>query len=196
MRLSSCCYWSAESEADNASIVSIAFDRDEVDSLPKRHSENARALCVNADALTTVVNSGDDSGRQQLHDDIRIDSEVITPLIEQKSDPSFNCDDATTIIEKAICADSALSKLDGDLGRIYRQALLRDPSVKGSQIKWIKDRNSDCEADLYCLKYYTQDRIEYFNREMAGGELGRAKPPRGTSRKRSGTQALAGRSAN
>ncbi len=89
--------------------------------------------------------------------------------IERESDPSFNCDDAATETEIAICADSALSKLDGELGRVYRHALRRDPLVKGSQRKWIKERNSDCDADLYCLKYYTEDRIKYLSGTISDG---------------------------
>lgn len=94
------------------------------------------------------------------------------PLVENESNPSFNCDDATTETEMAICADSALKKLDGELGRVYRRALIRDPLVKESQRKWIKERNSDCEADVYCLKYYTEDRIQYLMRNITGGTSG------------------------
>jgi uncharacterized protein len=78
---------------------------------------------------------------------------------------SFDCAKAATIIEKSICSDAALSRLDGELGEIY--ALLRSQlsgeeakKLKRDQVKWIQERNKACRSgSTSCLSASIGTRI-------------------------------------
>lgn len=74
----------------------------------------------------------------------------------------FPCSKAATPTEKAICADPALSALDGRLAATYRAALERlsgaspeegaaGAAVKADQRVWLRERDS-CGADAACLR--------------------------------------------
>ncbi|ALJ38676.1 DUF1311 domain-containing protein [Azospirillum brasilense] len=74
----------------------------------------------------------------------------------------FPCSKAATPTEKAICADPALSALDGRLATTYRAALERlsgaspeegaaGAAVKADQRAWLRERDS-CGADAACLR--------------------------------------------
>lgn len=74
----------------------------------------------------------------------------------EKPGPSFDCAKATTKVEKMICADAELSKLDADLDRVYGEALRKasdPPTLKKQQRGWLKERNrcerTTCLADQY-----------------------------------------------
>lgn len=73
---------------------------------------------------------------------------------------SFDCAKASTKVEKAICADEELSKLDEDLGKAYSEALPKAPdpeSLKQQQKQWLRERNK-C-SDTACLKQAYQTRL-------------------------------------
>lgn len=66
---------------------------------------------------------------------------------------SFNCAKASTNIEKMICGNAELSKLDEELNAAYKIVLQdekRENTIKQAQKLWIKERNS-C-LDIICLK--------------------------------------------
>jgi uncharacterized protein len=74
---------------------------------------------------------------------------------------SFSCDKAQSRIEKAICADAALSDLDEYLGRYYsaaRSALGRAADcLRADQAQWLRTRNA-CN-DAACLKKVYLERL-------------------------------------
>lgn len=75
---------------------------------------------------------------------------------------SFDCAKASTMMEKMICADAELSKLDEDLGEAYRKALQQNDVKQGaieSQRNWLKLERNVC-ADVPCLKQAYQKRIK------------------------------------
>src|SRR5271169_5220376 len=86
---------------------------------------------------------------------------LLAPLTSAQA-ASFDCSKAQTKIEKLICGDDELSKLDEDLGRAYQQALLRSGDDKPQEIKeqrfWIKIIHMSCK-DTACLKELYQKRI-------------------------------------
>lgn len=65
---------------------------------------------------------------------------------------SFDCDEAKSAVEKMICTDTELSKLDEEMAAAYKTALggPSPGSVKETQKKWLKTRNQ-CR-DAACLK--------------------------------------------
>jgi len=73
---------------------------------------------------------------------------------------SFDCGKATTNIDKMICADAALSKLDEELNAAYKAALQdgkQADSIKRAQKQWMKERNG-CE-DAACVKRVYEARL-------------------------------------
>ena len=64
---------------------------------------------------------------------------------------SFDCAKATSVTEKAICADDWLSELDNKLSVAWKKVSGFDPVVmKSSQLRWLKLRDA-CGADASCL---------------------------------------------
>ncbi len=80
---------------------------------------------------------------------------------------SFDCTKAKSTVEKAICTDTELSKLDEDLSKVYKDALKEHPVenyVKTRQRAWIKT-NSYCDKSklVNCLKENYKGRIKQLN---------------------------------
>jgi uncharacterized protein len=74
---------------------------------------------------------------------------------------SFDCAKAGTKVEKLICADAALSKLDEDLNVAYKAAVQdkqQTGAIKQAQKRWMKERNS-C-ADVACVKWLYEIRLQ------------------------------------
>lgn len=92
---------------------------------------------------------------------------------------SFNCAKAQTQVEKMICSDVELTKLDKQLGQAWKRHL-RDnkfqDQFRNTQKQWMGHRN-EC-ADAECLKQTYQARLqqmatgkEYFLRDGEGEPL-------------------------
>lgn len=74
---------------------------------------------------------------------------------------SFDCEKVGTKVEKLICANADLSKLDEDLASAYGSALAqadKPDTLKQAQKTWLKLRNT-C-ADPTCVKRAYESRIE------------------------------------
>lgn len=79
---------------------------------------------------------------------------------------SFSCAKAGSAVEKAVCADERLSRLDSDLGKAYAQAVAAtaDPTaLRAAQRTWLKQRDT-CGADQACLRQSYEQRL----RDIAG----------------------------
>jgi uncharacterized protein len=66
---------------------------------------------------------------------------------------SFDCAKATTAVEKMICDDEKLSKLDDALDSVYRESITVSSDIapiKKGQMSWLKKRNA-CK-DKKCIK--------------------------------------------
>ena len=84
---------------------------------------------------------------------------------------SFDCREATTETEIAICNDPELGALDELLGILYQQSLRAndwdsetkesDQSLINSQIRWIDQRNTLCRGSTSCLYEIYTDRTTY-----------------------------------
>lgn len=97
-------------------------------------------------------------------------------MLEELPDlePSFNCDLASSKVEKAICSSPKLKLYDKYLSYIYLKGIEGSiKNIKSKQRKWMKyDRcNSDGNGDLvYCLESSYKQRIReiesvFFKRE-------------------------------
>jgi uncharacterized protein len=69
---------------------------------------------------------------------------------------SFDCGKAATKVEKMICNDAELSKLDEELGSAYKSALqdIKHAAIlKESQKQWLKDRDSYVDSEYWKQSY-------------------------------------------
>lgn len=74
---------------------------------------------------------------------------------------SFDCKKAKTAVEKMICSDESLSKLDEELAKVYAQALTAVPdrnTLKKEQREWVKNKRNTCN-DTNCLLISYKNRI-------------------------------------
>lgn len=88
-----------------------------------------------------------------------------TPAVQGAS---FDCRKASTAVEKVICADEEISKLDDELGRAYRTAVNigEHAELRRTQTEWLKNRDDVCgdsgpgaQPDRRCLKTAYEFRI-------------------------------------
>ncbi len=79
---------------------------------------------------------------------------------------SFNCKNAHSDTEKAICASAQLNQLDEDMAQLYRSRLADLPKkgadfIKQSQTVWLRQRDLECKINITeCLTQLYQDRID------------------------------------
>jgi len=78
---------------------------------------------------------------------------------------SFDCSKAKSDVEKAICQDDELSKLDEKLSEVYTSFYLLTKEIKTDQRDWIKQRNR-CQDDSCIMEAYTT-RLEELNTSLA-----------------------------
>src|SRR4051794_20306614 len=71
---------------------------------------------------------------------------------------SFNCAKASIHVEKIICSDAELSKLDDSLGRLFSFLPDGGNSVVINQKKWLRETRNACN-DSQCLKTVYSARI-------------------------------------
>jgi uncharacterized protein len=73
----------------------------------------------------------------------------------------FDCNRATTLVEKLVCADQGLSQLDESLSKTYKEVLrwARDPAgFKREQVKWLREVRDLC-TDGPCLEKEYRNRL-------------------------------------
>ncbi|MDI1279665.1 lysozyme inhibitor LprI family protein [Methylobacter sp.] len=74
---------------------------------------------------------------------------------------SFDCAKAQSKVEKLICADASITKLDEELNAAYNAALQDEKqvdSIRQTQKQWMKERNN-C-FDAACVKQAYEDRLK------------------------------------
>lgn len=78
---------------------------------------------------------------------------------------SFDCSKAATKVEKMICQDDELSKLDEKLNEVYTSFYLLTKEIKSDQRAWVKQRNG-CK-DTNCIKESYQARVEELSTSLS-----------------------------
>jgi uncharacterized protein len=79
--------------------------------------------------------------------------------------PSFDCTKAGNWVEHTICDNNELSKLDSELGTVYKVAKKRTNDInvlKSEQRSWIKKNRAQCKT-VECLDQVYRDRIKTLN---------------------------------
>lgn len=85
---------------------------------------------------------------------------------------SFDCARATSAMEKLVCSDAGLSKLDETLNAAYRSALGRTPdkeALRHAQRTWLSSYEVSGCRDAGCLRDAFSRRIEVL-RALAGAD--------------------------
>ncbi|MFC1542820.1 lysozyme inhibitor LprI family protein [Pseudomonadota bacterium] len=98
---------------------------------------------------------------------------LLLMLTQSACAASFDCNKASTKVEKMICADAELSKLDEGLGAAYSKALKEssDPSTfKQQQRAWLKERNK-CTATK-CMKQAYEMRMTTLSLHVSDDNFG------------------------
>jgi len=86
---------------------------------------------------------------------------VLTPWARAAT---FDCDKASTSVEKVICSDTRLTNLDDQLGRQYKDVLAASSNggaLKAKQKAWLSSRNQCKDSD--CIMKAYDDRIRVLN---------------------------------
>ncbi len=89
---------------------------------------------------------------------------VLLPAISLAA--GFNCEKASSAVEKMICANPELSQLDESMTAAYKKAVAgaSDPApLRIDQKMWLKNTRNECR-DASCLKKAYQDRTIELNR--------------------------------
>jgi uncharacterized protein len=75
---------------------------------------------------------------------------------------SFDCEKATSEVEKLICGNEELSRLDESLNKAYLRALERTRNIRqaiNDQRQWLKNERNACR-NSECLKRAYETRIK------------------------------------
>ena len=95
---------------------------------------------------------------------------VLTPWARAAT---FDCDKASTSVEKVICSDTRLTNLDDQLGRQYKDVLAASSNggaLKAEQKAWLSSRNQCKDSD--CIMKAYDDRIRVLNAMSAPAKSG------------------------
>jgi uncharacterized protein len=74
---------------------------------------------------------------------------------------SFNCAQAASKTEHAICGDAQLSALDGQIGLAYQQRLALAPATRQVQRGWLRVRDEGCVDDKDCLRRFMNAQLAW-----------------------------------
>lgn len=84
---------------------------------------------------------------------------AVSPLLHASpSAQSFECSRATTAVEKMICADRDLSRLDEEMARAYSDARTRVDTASIGQAAWLRDVRNRCTTTA-CLREGYESRV-------------------------------------
>jgi uncharacterized protein len=84
---------------------------------------------------------------------------------------TFDCNKASTFVEKAICSDSRLTRMDDQLGRLYKDALAassNSAALKTEQKAWLSSRDQCKDSD--CIMKAYADRISSLSPKSAAAK--------------------------
>lgn len=79
---------------------------------------------------------------------------------------SFDCQKASSFVEKAICQNQTLSALDDELATAYQaaqDASKNQETLKKQQFSWLKNKRNVCQTNS-CLEKAYEKRIAVLNK--------------------------------
>jgi uncharacterized protein len=117
-----------------------------------------------------VALSGCSQSDEMVRSDQSVTGNAQDSSVASKINPSFDCAKASTNIEKMICSDPNLSKLDYNLNALYKEKRsilngLEADALISTQKRWISNRNS-C-SDVICLKTSYESRLSQIDSDFS-----------------------------
>ncbi len=85
----------------------------------------------------------------------------------------FDCAKASTNMERMICGNDKLSRLDDELSKTYQRALDQSTDKNGlkkEQRQWLSDVRNSCK-DEGCILAAYNTRLEELNRHLSSGDV-------------------------
>ena len=98
--------------------------------------------------------------------------------------PSFDCSKATELVEKMICGDPQLARMDAEISRLYKLALTDKQAapaghaLKVSEEKWLTWRNK-CAGDTDPKKCVVWDYAQRAQKLRQGSSVARSEDAKG-----------------
>ena len=93
----------------------------------------------------------------------------IVTLVSSAHAASFDCNKASTYVEKSICSNKDASKLDEDLASKYKDALVNSENpdgLKAEQKSWLKMVRNKCKT-VECINDVTNERISELSKNSS-----------------------------
>jgi tetratricopeptide (TPR) repeat protein len=129
-----------------------------------RHKgDRVRAL---QDYATAIRLDPGDKTAAANHKEIALEVERLGALMYQKNLPSFNCTTAKRAVEKAICADPELARLDGEINGVFLRVIADQKSRRDAlaltqqQRDFIARRNASFGKRGYDLRVAMEARLK------------------------------------
>lgn len=88
---------------------------------------------------------------------------LLASCTQDTSAASFDCSKASSQVEKIICSDSEISKLDTVVGNIFNSSKKENSLLISEQKKWLKETRDFCKTSE-CLKNVYSDRIIFLQK--------------------------------
>lgn len=109
---------------------------------------------------------------------------IVTVISPTAWSVSVNCKNTTTFIEKAICNDSELSKLDNELVYLYQKVTANGDTdtIKLEQKYWLEQKRNKCE-NTTCLKRVYDFRLRELHNLLMQSETSNTDSKNETSSK-------------
>jgi tetratricopeptide (TPR) repeat protein len=131
----------------------------------RKKGDRVRAL---QDYATAIRLDPGDKTAALNHKEIALEAERLGAVMYQKNLPSFNCATAKRPVEKAICADPGLAKLDRDINDLFLRVIASAESdshraalaLTRQQRDFIDKRNASFGRRGYDLRKAMQDRLD------------------------------------
>jgi tetratricopeptide (TPR) repeat protein len=130
--------------------------------------DRARALQDYAEAVRLDPS---DKTAAENHQVIALEVERLGALTTQTNLPSFNCATAKRPVEKAICADPGLARLDRDINDVFLRAIASAEAdshraalaLTKQQRDFIGKRNASFGRPFYDLRQAMEERLDKLN---------------------------------
>jgi tetratricopeptide (TPR) repeat protein len=130
--------------------------------------DRARALQDYAEAVRLDPS---DKTAADNHQEIALEVERLGTLTAQKNLPSFNCAIAKRPVEKAICVDPGLARLDRDINDVFLRAIASAEAdshraalaLTQAQRDFIEKRNASFGRHGYDLRQAMEQRLDKLN---------------------------------
>jgi tetratricopeptide (TPR) repeat protein len=129
----------------------------------RKKGDRVRALQDYAAAIR--LDPGDKTAALN-HQEIALEVERLGALMSQKNLPSFNCATAKRAVEKAICADPNLARLDSEINGVFLRVIADQPSRRDAlkltqqQRDFIAKRNTSFGQRGYDLRVAMEARLK------------------------------------